>query len=153
MSAQAQRPAVPTEQLAGQCRGQDWMWETTKCDGVQEAGGHGSPRASQVRGRSSDFLRAPKKRGSIITRLHFKAIHWAAYEELIMWGLKQAHRSARTDAVVAGRGVGKEMETNGWIWYLLWRWSQQDLLGDWSLKSRIQDGFWVWGLNKWTRSQ
>lgn len=62
-------------------------------------------------------------------------------------------QEARTDVVVAGCGVGKEMETNGWIWYLLWRRSQQDLLRDWSLKSWIEDGFWVWGLNKWTWSQ
>lgn len=41
---------MPAEQPAGQCGGQDWMWETTKRDGVQRqecTGPLGLPRSGE----------------------------------------------------------------------------------------------------------
>lgn len=80
---------------------------------------------------------------------------WLLCEEVVTEEQKETQRSvrkwSRRERMVARpRMVAMEMETNGWIWYLFWWQSQQNLLKDWTVdqwrKGWIKNGFLVWGL-------
>lgn len=59
--------------VAGQARGGAvWtMWETVKHDGVPEAGENGLPQGFVGEGKELDFIKAPRKQGSVMIRFTF----------------------------------------------------------------------------------